>query len=484
MIRLSEYPEDAGAALLLALVALMLLSLLGLFLSLGAATGVHISDNYEGDVQATYAALAGLRHARVLFRGLALNDLLCGPDGTYDASESYQAEARGYRFRMPLPLPMAQILDVIDPSPDVAGINDDGLINAGMYAGTPGTVLIPKTGIGQSAPNPYGAGTITVSRYFVKVSDNNGEPSETAGDLEDNPFMDGDGIVILRSIGVSRTLSERVGSVIRRNAVAVFETRLKRPSTWTLGSALVTIGSQITADLSGTFEISGGTFPGIATIDPITEDSIFPDQIVRAAADGNGDISGGGIAHPSVRDITGQIQSDPDQSRLLHPNYLWDFIRNQAPRMADSYLGGNQSWVGGDAPYLGSYDPTKPVNAPGQDPRITVVNGDLQISGGVSGGGLLIVTGDLSCSGPFVYSGLILAIGSGNLNLAGAGTVLEGSVFTANLMRTGGAIGFGVPILSIGGDVRIFSNEAAVRMAAGLIPPSQISFREVVGADP
>jgi Tfp pilus assembly protein PilX len=87
MLRLREYRENAGAALLLALLALLLLSLLGLFLSLSAATGVHISDNYESEVQATYAALAGLRHARVLFRGLALNDLLSGPDGTYDASE-------------------------------------------------------------------------------------------------------------------------------------------------------------------------------------------------------------------------------------------------------------------------------------------------------------------------------------------------------------------------------------------------------------
>jgi hypothetical protein len=484
MLRLREYRENAGAALLLALLALLLLSLLGLFLSLSAATGVHISDNYESEVQATYAALAGLRHARVLFRGLALNDLLSGPDGTYDASEPYRAEARSYRFRMPLPLSMAQTLDVVDPASDVAGINDDGLINTGMHAGTPGTVLIPKTGIGQSAPNPYGAGTIVVSRYFVKVSDNNGEASETAGDSEDNPFIDGDGIVILRSIGVSRTFSERVGAGIRRNAVAVFETRLKRPSTWTVGSALVAIGSGITADLNGAFEISGGTFPGIATIDPISNDAMSPDRVLCSAAAASGLIAGGGIAHPSVQDITGQIQPNPDQSKLLNPNYLWDFTRNQAPRLADSFFSGSQNWAAGSAPYLGSYDPASPSNAPGQDPRITVVHGNLQISGGVSGGGLLIVTGDLVCSGPFAYSGLILVIGSGNLNLSGAGILLEGSVFAANLVGAGGAIGFGVPQLSISGDARLSSNAAAVRMAAGLIPPLQISFREVAGADP
>jgi len=484
MLRIRAYPEDSGAALLLALLALLLLSLLGLFLSLSATTAVHISDNYESEVQAAYAALAGLRHARVLLRGLALNDVLCGPDGTYDSSERYRAEARSYGFRMPLPLSVAQAMNVVDPALDVAGVSDDGLINTGIYAGTPGTVLIPKTGIGQSAQNPYGAGEITVSRYFVKASDNNGEASETAGDPEDNPFIDGDGIVILRSIGVCRTLSERVGAVMRRNAVAVFETRLKRPSTWILGSALITIGSGITADLSGTFKISGGAFPGVATIDPVPEDALIPDQSLRAAADGVGDISGGGLAPPSVQDISMRIRSVPDQSKLLDPSYLWDFTRNRALHMADSYFGGSQSWVGGDTPYLGSYDPDRPANAPGQDPRITVIHGDLQISGAVSGGGLLIVTGNLTCSGPFFYSGLILVIGSGNLNLAGDGTLIEGSVFAAGLIGSGGMVRFGVPRVSIGGNARIVSNDAAVRMAASLIPPSQISFREVAGTDP
>ncbi len=484
MIRLRGCPNDSGAALILALMALLLLSLLGLFLSLNATTGVQISDNFESELQATYAALAGLNHARDLLRGLALNDLLRGPDGVFDVSEAYYAEARSYQFRMPLPLSTARILNIVDPSPDVAGIGDDGLISTGWYAGVPGVALIPRTGIGQTAPNPYGAGTMVVSRYFVKVTDNNGDSSETAGDSDDNPFVDGDGIVIVRSMGVSKTLSERVGSVMRRNAVAVFETRLKRPSTWIPGSPIITIGTQVAADLSGAFEIAGGAFPGIATIDPNPNDSLFPDQIVHAAAAGNGDISGAAIAQPSVRDITEQIRADPDQLKLLRPDYLWDFVRNQAPRLADGYFLGSQNWAGGSAPYLGVYNPAKPLNAPEQDPRITVVHGDLQVSGGVSGGGLLIVTGDFSSSGPFVYSGLILVIGAGSLNLAGAGTVVEGSVFAANLMDNGGVIDFGAPRLSIRGDARLFSNEAAVRMASGLLPPLQISFREIAGADP
>jgi hypothetical protein len=126
------FHDESGAALLLALLVLSILSLLGLFMAINATTGVQISDNYESQLQATYAALAGLNHARILLRGLALNDLLRGPDGIYDGSAAYLAEAKSYRFRSPLTLLSAQTLTVIDPSLDVSGIPDDGVINTGV----------------------------------------------------------------------------------------------------------------------------------------------------------------------------------------------------------------------------------------------------------------------------------------------------------------------------------------------------------------
>ena len=67
MIDLRKCIDESGAALLLALLALTLLSLLGFLMSLSATTGVQISDNYESHVRGDSAALAGLNHARVLF---------------------------------------------------------------------------------------------------------------------------------------------------------------------------------------------------------------------------------------------------------------------------------------------------------------------------------------------------------------------------------------------------------------------------------
>jgi hypothetical protein len=479
-----KFTDKSGAALLITLLALSLFSLLGLYVAFNATTGVRISDNFESQIQANYAAIAGLNHASALLRGLDWNAVLQGPDGSYDQSVSYRTLAKTYGFRMPLPLLTAQTLNIFDPILDVATISNDGIINTGFYGGVCGATLIPITGIALFAPNPYGSGTIVTSRYFVKVTDNSGDPSEIAGDPEDNPFVDGDGIVIVRSIGVSKTLAENSGSILRFNSVVVFESRLKRLSTWNLGPALVVLGADVQAAFSGTYEISGGASPGIGVIDASPADTVFPDQIIKLAAGMGGNISGGGLPNPSVSDINGQIGANRDQSLLLNPNYLWDFVYHQAPKIADNYFNGSQNWLDGNAPYLGSYDNSKALNAPGQDPKITVVNGDLQITGSISGGGLLIVTGSFSYSGPYSYNGLILIIGAGSLAAAGTGQGIEGGMLVANLTNGNGNIVFGTPEISIGGNSRLSSNRNTVQMAIGLIPATQISFREIAGADP
>jgi hypothetical protein len=484
MSRPKNILSEAGSALLLTLVVLFLLSLLGIYMSLNANTGLLISDNYETQIQATYAALAGLNHARALTRGLDFNDLLKGPDGNYDTSASYIALARKPIFRNPIPLLKAQSLNILDPVSDLSGFPDDGLINTGFYGGSAGMALIAAAGVGLVSKNPYGPGEILNARYFVKIADNNGDPSETKGDPDDNPFVDGDGVVIVRSIGLSKTFSEVTGSIRRSNSIAVFESRLKRSFTFDAGPAVVVLGSEVIASFEGTCEISGDLFPGIGAIDTDIGDALFPDSIIRTAAEGRGNITGGGLPNPSVQEISARIRRDPDRSLLLDPRFLWNFTRNRAPRIADYFFDGDQFWPDGSAPYVGSYDASKAWNAPGQDPKITVVNGDLHVSGGFSGGGLLIVTGGLYCSGPYRYDGLVLVIGSGNLVADGSGPGIEGGLLAASLADLGGEIVFGTPGVSISGNSRFRANRSAVRTAVGLIPVSQISFREITGADP
>lgn len=469
-----HHPAEDGIAVLIALIVLSIFSLVGLYMMLNATTDVRISDNYESHVQARYAALAGLNHARALLRGLDFSSLLKGPDGIYNHSPGYMAEARTFAFRNPVSWATGRSLNIFDPAGDVSGLQDDGIICAA------GTILIPLTGMAQTVPNPYGAGTVTTSRYFVKVSDNNGEATELAGDPSDNPFIDGDGIIVVRSMGVAQTIRETVGAAVRRNSVAVFEARYKHRCTFEFTSPLVIEGNNVNATFNGNaFSIAGGSSPGIGTIDTVTGDSTHPDQVIRAATAGKGSITGGGLPNPSIQDITNSVNLHPEKALLLDPNFLWNFVINVVPQAADYVYNGDQHWSGVSAPYIGSFDSTRPINDPTQDPKIIIVNGDLDVSGNLGGGGLLVVRGNLSCNGAFTYNGLVLVIGAGNVNLGDSNHDIIGGMFVVNLTNLGGGPSLGTPTFSISGSSRITANANAIQMAIGLLPAAQLSFREV-----
>ncbi len=255
--------REEGLATLIALIALAIFSLLSFYMAFGAKTELRISDNYESEVQAMFAARAGLTHARELVRGPLHNDLLLGPDGTYTNTSAYLNAARTFAFRNPVPWATARSLNILNPASSLTGIADDGLVNTGKYNTTNGTPLVPQVGIAETAPNPYGAGTITTARYFVKVTDNNGEATELAGDAANNPFADGDNMIIVRSMGVAQTLSQTVAGTVRRNSVAVVETRFKMLTTFDLDAPFVVEGPDVAPSAPNLFNgvpfrITGG----------------------------------------------------------------------------------------------------------------------------------------------------------------------------------------------------------------------------------
>src|SRR6266540_256976 len=233
----SENPPNSsrqeGLALLIAVIALSVFSLFGLYVTLNATTEVRISENYESRQQAGLAARAGLNHARELIRGLELNDLLRGPDGLKPDPSTYPSTLSGrYAFRNWVNWSTARSLNILNPGSAVSGLPDDGLFNTGD-----GTILIPATGIGLTAPNPYGAGTVITARYFVKVTDND--------DGDNDPFTDKDGIVIVRSTGVAQTIRETGGGSARANSVAVYEARFKRSQTFGMRAPIILEGDPV-----------------------------------------------------------------------------------------------------------------------------------------------------------------------------------------------------------------------------------------------
>jgi Tfp pilus assembly protein PilX len=482
----STWRDQEGLAILMSLIALSLFSLLGLYMAINATTEVRVSDNYESQVQARFAAQAGLNHARELLRGLRFDYHLKGPDGLIDAVTTGLVQARTYAFRNPLDWATARSINILDPANDVAAAGDDGVLNTGKYGTRDGTALIPRTGIAHATQDPNGDGLLTTSRYFVKVTDNNGEASELGVDLADDPFVDGDGIIVVRSMGVAQTILEKTGANLRRNSVALFEARYKIRTVFNLDAALVVQGNIVLSSESvmfngASFLIQGGAINrGIATIDVETTDSLSPAQAISSKLRGSqtNNVQGAGLI-PSIQDMTNSIVAHSEKKSLLDRAFLWNFVTNAAPGFADTTVNGNQSWSGGNAPYLGRYDVGRAANDPVQDPRVTLVTGDLSISGNVTGGGILLVRGKFSAAGPFSYTGLILVIGAGDISLEDLSAGINGGIYVVNLANLEGGLTWGTPKMTISGTCNIIMNRDAIDAAARLIPPAQISWREV-----
>jgi len=366
---------------------------------------------------------------------------------------------------------------------DIGDAPDDGIINTGALFGVAGTALIPQAGIAQWADNPTGTGQRLLSRYFVKVTDNNGDTSERAADAADNPFIDGDGIIIVRSVGVSRTFAEAAGKGVRNNSVAVFESRLRRAATWDIGPALSILGSSANAVFKGSPEINGGDAAGIGILNTSGSSVEFSKQVILEASIVE-NITGGGLPSPSIRGISAEAGNDRDKSILYNAGGLKDFIERRAPRGADIVYEGDRIWTAANTPFLGFYSKTMPWNDPAQKPYFVLVKGNLTAPDGLSGAGVLVVTGRLDCAGTLNYRGLILALGEGRLVLATDGPGVAGGVVAGKLVDLGEDVIFGTPDIYIGGFTRITSDKELVRMALRLFPVEQISFREIAGSDP
>ncbi len=480
--------SERGFALLITLIILALFCLIGFYLGVNAATEIRVSDNYEAEVQARSAAYAGLDHARAALRGLDFTTLLQGPDGQYDADPANIARARALSYRNPIPFSLARALDIRDPGADVGSLPDEGVLSTGNYLSSPASVFIPLAGIALSTPRPGAPGDVVAARYFVKVTDNNGEPSERAADSLDNPFVDGDGLILVRSVGVAPSTSHLAGPV-RNNSVVVFEARFRRRQALEPGAALVLQGTSVQPLGAAVFEgnaflIQGGTAnPGIGTLDTDGSDAVNPmvDVTAQVASGQASHIQGQGL-HPSILDLTPDVASDPQRAPLQDRDFLWSLLCVTGAKYADSRYQGDQDWSSGNAPDLGSYDAALPMNAPGQRPRLTFVDGNVVLGGGAAGGGLLVVTGRLTVTGPFSFTGLVFVTGIGELSISGSSWGIAGGIHVANLVAAGKSRAWGSVHLSIGGSGTLTYDRAAIRMAIALIPPEQTGFREITSS--
>jgi hypothetical protein len=118
------------------------------------------------------------------------------------------------------------------------------------------------------------------------------------------------------------------------------------------------------------------------------------------------------------------------------------------------------------------------------NPQITVVKGDLTLSGGGTGYGILVVTGNFTFSGDWGWRGVVLVIGQGSLQESGGGTnEFDGAVLVAKTLDGAGnpLAALGTPVLNWngGGGNGIFYDSCWINNASAGVTYKVLSFREI-----
>ena len=321
---------------------------------------------------------------------------------------------------------------------------------------------------------PFGEG-----RFFLKVSNNTADP---------DPFVDTDSRVLVRSIGICRNIPGELAGPFgstASNSIANLEIELAQDFSFLVRSPVTVYGENVNATFNGNaFEIEaeddddddddeGGSY-GISTAydgDGTGNGLNATQDIYNALNSGQYDNIEGqpGLygEEPSIGDITDDIKNspDPDANNIFDPEFVYNFAA-KVGSVADNHYVGDTQLSGGVE--LGDDD----------NPELTVVEGDLKVTGNVEGAVLLVVTGEADFRGDFEFEGLILALGSGVVHLRGDAEI-EGGVYVSQVENDDGVMTFGVPTIEVSGDAEIEFSESKIRMALSLLPYKILILREI-----
>ena len=168
--------------------------------------------------------------------------------------------------------------------------------------------------------------------------------------------------------------------------------------------------------------------PGIAVDDP--SDSAYVINDLKSKI--NDDIKGFG-GPPSVRTTTDATN--------------WDEVTQNLIFAADYTLP------------TGTYS-TGTVLGTFAEPKITYVNGDVQLSGTASGAGIMVINGDLTMSGDFKYYGIVIVYGKSSIKTQIVG---NGGIYGSTVL-----IGQNVDIQSTGNSAFYYSSQAITNAQVNL----------------
>ncbi|MFQ5926806.1 MAG: hypothetical protein ACE5MH_05165 [Terriglobia bacterium] len=196
-----------------------------------------------------------------------------------------------------------------------------------------------------------------------------------------------------------------------------------------------------------------------------------------------------GIPAPRVGNYTGTDGNTPSVADItqppfnIDPNLLTTAGLQQLMDMVRLYA--DQTFTSPDAPsdYFSDGNGNGRCDGPAE-PLITVVEGDLRIGGRTEGCGILLVTGKLTMGGTPRWNGIVLVIGEGEMDYNGGGRQgIAGTVFVAKIYDAAGnplpAPAGGLFNMPGGGTADINFNSAFINNALNRVAYRVLAFRDI-----
>jgi hypothetical protein len=492
--RKSSKDAQRGAALVIAICTLMLISVVATAMILMAGTDSAIKANYKSSMHAFYDAKAGLEEARGRL-------WTANPDSI--ASCVFPSAGQM--------MPIHNVCYIINPSPgevvdpvDLSAGNKYADVEYQQEWGIPITSATVAPYV--NSTSPIASANIAGPLYkWVRVTPR----TESSGNID----VDGNGIdnqKLLFYDGTQQVASTvavpGTGQVLTITALAVTPFGSQRMVQYTISSPLSQLALNVPAALlmpggipasdtyqapsASSFYLNGndrsGANPGNCAIPPqqavtaigLTGD---PTPVIGSIPNGRKNrYQGAGSSIPNIANVATLLPTS--QQTVTGMEALALTVINSATDIVISTPTHSATTLATSLPNYGS--PTNPV--------VEVVQGDLTIapSSTTTGYGILLVTGRLNIGGAFGWRGIVLVIGQGNLNGdLDTSNEFDGAVVVAKTRDTSGNLfmNLGTPHVdwadATGGN-GIYYDSCWINNATAASSYKVLSFRELQQTNP
>ena len=485
--------NERGMALILTLIALLIVTSIGLLMAFSTDTETTINGNYRDEQTAYYAAKAGLEEARDRMQPSATNTVGANlptalPGAT--AGELYIINPTGSETVAPWLTSNAYFDDEICKEVNCSGGQVPPASN--WYIG-PG---LTSTNPALSASSTYAVSPVLPYKWMRISLKTNASASGWSGATHNFMYVDGKSIDANYYVCWNNTLGHEFAQstacaspnnpVYLMTAMAITPSGSRRvlqyeltrdklnltfPSALTLDGSNASL-STVTGPNSNPYHMSGAdhagcggsaTAPAGAAIGVTNAPDIA--TVVAGIPSNRLDHYTGAGASPDVENISAGIP--PTENSVSSLNALLATIKANANQAYNS----NQSSLAN----VGT----------AASPQIIYINGDYSPSGNVTGYGILVVTGTYSPGGNVGWNGIVLIVGKGSMVGNGGGNnSYNGAILVAktvdssgNPLATLGAANFD---FSGGGGNGIYYSSGCVAQASSLSDYRVVSSREMM----